>query len=379
MPGYLPLLLCKILPDFPPINITPPTIPQINPMEQARNFTLLDTLCMLFIYAFIGWVVEVIYYGVTEGKFINRGFLNGPLCPVYGFGFYGVIMLLLPLQHNYFILFFGSSIICTTVELIAGVLLYRIFELRWWDYTDYKLNFKGFICVRFALYWGLACSLGINVLHPTVLFILTKCPDWIQIVLLSIFFLVFAVDLVATVISLIGFKKNVSAILTVSSKIHVVSDLIGSGIYEGVETVAEVATPVGDTYEEWRKMVNEHNKEEQELAKKNRAEERALLAELVKTEKETFSRGVEVVKKKTISAGKKTAKVSKKAIHGTRRMARYYFRILGRFAESSRYKYLTVYMKLKDLIDTDDEDLEKKISVAASNNEEKNNENNGSV
>ena len=59
MPGYLPLLLCEILPDFPPINITPPDIPPINPMEQARNFTLLDTLCMLFIYAFIGWVVEV--------------------------------------------------------------------------------------------------------------------------------------------------------------------------------------------------------------------------------------------------------------------------------------------------------------------------------
>ena len=85
-------------------------------------YPFLDAYGMFFIYAFIGWVVEVIYYGLDEGKFINRGFLNGPLCPVYGIGFYGVILLLEQLSGNFFLLFFGSMIICTTVEFLAGAL-----------------------------------------------------------------------------------------------------------------------------------------------------------------------------------------------------------------------------------------------------------------
>ena len=100
-------------------------------------FPLDVSLMMFFIYGFIGWVVEVIYYGVTEGKFINRGFLNGALCPVYGIGFYCVIWFFRPFADSFPMLFFGSAIVCTTVEFIAGVILYVIFHLRWWDYSDY--------------------------------------------------------------------------------------------------------------------------------------------------------------------------------------------------------------------------------------------------
>ena len=89
-------------------------------------FPLDVSLMMFFIYGFIGWVVEVIYYGITEGKFINRGFLNGALCPVYGIGFYCVIWFFRPIMDSFPMLFFGSAIVCTTVELIAGAILYAI-------------------------------------------------------------------------------------------------------------------------------------------------------------------------------------------------------------------------------------------------------------
>ena len=124
-------------------------------------YPFIESYLMFFIYSFIGWVVEVIYYGITEEKFINRGFLAGPLCPVYGLGFYAAVWIFEPLKDNFFIIFFGMAAACTVVELIAGVILYHVFHMRWWDYSDYKLNFRGYICLRFYLYWGIAASLGI--------------------------------------------------------------------------------------------------------------------------------------------------------------------------------------------------------------------------
>ncbi|MCI1264697.1 MAG: putative ABC transporter permease, partial [Saccharofermentans sp.] len=86
-------------------------------------YPFLDSYMMFFIYSFIGWVVEVIYYGVVEGRFINRGFLNGPMCPLYGLGFYAAIWFFEPFTGNFFVVFFGTALAATTVELIAGVIL----------------------------------------------------------------------------------------------------------------------------------------------------------------------------------------------------------------------------------------------------------------
>ena len=243
-------------------------------------YPFIDSYCMFFIYAFIGWVVEVIYYGIDEGKFINRGFLNGPLCPVYGIGFYGVILLLERLSHSFFLLFFGSMIICTFVEFWAGFILYKIFKLRWWDYRNEKLNFMGFICPKFSLYWGIACSLGIYVLHPTVLWILRNLHDTAQIIILVIFSILLICDIIATVCAIIGFKKRLGILTGISGEMRVISDKIGGSIYGGVDTVRTKSQPTIETYNEWHKMYSKHRTEEKELARRHRAEERALFGKL---------------------------------------------------------------------------------------------------
>ena len=137
-----------------------------------------DSISMFFIYGFMGWVIEVVYNGISDGKFINRGFLNGPICPMYGIGFYGVIIILTPFLNNFTMLFFGSMAITTLVELIAGIVLYKVFQLRWWDYSQFKFNLKGFICLRFSIYWGIACTLGLRVIQPAVL--REWCVDWMR-------------------------------------------------------------------------------------------------------------------------------------------------------------------------------------------------------
>lgn len=240
---------------------------------------------MFFIYSFVGWVVEVVYYGITEGKFINRGFLAGPLCPVYGLGFYAAIWIFEPLRNNFFIIFFGMATACTIVELIAGVILYHTFHMRWWDYSDYKLNFRGYICLRFYIYWGIAASLGIYVLHPTVKWIINHINDTVKVGIVVFFVVILIADIVTTIITIVGFKKKFEAMEKVVTGTKAVSDLIGSQIYGAVDTIVTVSEPTRNHYEQYRKLLAENRKQERELAAQHRAEEKAFANQFTEAEK----------------------------------------------------------------------------------------------
>ena len=244
-------------------------------------YPFVDSYCMFFIYAITGWVLEVVYYGYDEGRFINRGFLNGPLCPVYGIGFYGVVLLLQPLAYNFFLLFFGSAFICTFVEFWAGFILYQIFEMRWWDYRNEKYNFMGFICPKFSFYWGIACSFGIYVLHPTVLWVLHHTYDNAKIVILSILTVVLVCDIIATVTAIFGVKKRLGFLTGIPREMKVFSDKVGGTIYGGVEAVMTKSEPTRQNYSAWRELRMMNRKEEKELIRRHRAEEKALFGSMM--------------------------------------------------------------------------------------------------
>ena len=237
-------------------------------------YPLIDSLMMFFIYSFIGWIVEVVYYGITEGHFVNRGFLAGPLCPVYGLGFYAALWALQSFKENVAIVFFGSAIACTIVELIAGLILYYSFHLRWWDYTEYKLNFKGFICLLFKIYWCISGTLCVYALHTEVLKIIVIMNTPVKISILSFLSVILIIDIIASVANTIGFAHKLQAFAKISATVKMTSDFIGGNIYDTVDTVMEVESPIKESYDSYRKLVAEHKAEENELAKKHRAEER---------------------------------------------------------------------------------------------------------
>ena len=125
-----------------------------------------DVLWIFFIYAFLGWCMEVIYATTDTGKFINRGFLIGPACPIYGIGMVIVVSVLSSIQDNIFILFIGAMILTSILEFITGVILERIFNDKWWDYSDLPFNIKGYICLKFSLLWGLGCVFIMKLIYP---------------------------------------------------------------------------------------------------------------------------------------------------------------------------------------------------------------------
>ena len=105
-------------------------------------------ILLFFIYSFMGWILEEIYAFYIHKKFINRGFLMGPLCPLYGVGCLALTFILHKFSNNILLLFVLSMIICSAIEYLIGYLLEKIFSLRWWDYSDEKYNLDGRICLK---------------------------------------------------------------------------------------------------------------------------------------------------------------------------------------------------------------------------------------
>ena len=105
-------------------------------------YSFFELLGMFFIYSFLGWCTEVAFAAVRHGKFVNRGFLNGPVCPIYGFGVLMVVLLLQQLQDNLLILFIGSVIVTSAIEFLTGWILETVFHAKWWDYSQNKFNLK---------------------------------------------------------------------------------------------------------------------------------------------------------------------------------------------------------------------------------------------
>ncbi len=201
--------------------------------------SLYEAIWIFLIYAFLGWVCEVAFAAFRSHSFVNRGFLNGPLCPVYGFGVLAVIVILYPLRHNFFLLFFGSFVLVSVIEFFTGFLLEKLFHNKWWDYSERKFNIRGYICPLFSLLWGLGCTLVLKVFHPIVyrgIRLLPQLPGAIALIILC---LVSAVDLAITVANILRFNERLQLLDEIAGKIKVISDEIGENIYEGVAVAVE--------------------------------------------------------------------------------------------------------------------------------------------
>lgn len=193
---------------------------------------LYQYLWIFFIYAFIGWCAEVIFHAVSSGKFINRGFLNGPVCPIYGFGVLFVVLCLEPVKENLLLLFFGSVLLTSALEFMTGFVLERIFSDKWWDYSKEPLNFHGYICLRFSLLWGLACVLVVNAVYPLTQRFVALIPRIAGHVLLAAFLVLILADAGITLAETLKLKKRLVVFENIESGIRRVSDSIGGALAE---------------------------------------------------------------------------------------------------------------------------------------------------
>ncbi len=189
-----------------------------------NELSLYQIFAYFLIYSCLGWCVEVVYAAVTTGELVNRGFLNGPVCPIYGFGMLIVLFALTPLQHSVLLLYIGGVILPSTLELVGGWILYKVYHARWWDYSDYPFNIGGYICLEFCLLWGVGTLVMMKAIHPAISSIFAMIPPTVGLILMILLYLVYAADLVVTLVTAKGLIQDLETLEKVGDSIHAISD-----------------------------------------------------------------------------------------------------------------------------------------------------------
>ena len=204
------------------------------------------TVYWFFLYGCIGWCVEVVYAAVKEHKLVNRGFLCGPICPIYGFGMVGLVysVQLIPLPDSGSMsavsIFFIGMVLTTAIELVGGWVLYKLYHTRWWDYSKMKYNLGGYICPQFSLLWGLGSVLMIKVVHPLLARGSNPMPFRVMLILDIVLLIIFVVDVIVSTAAAIGLNKYLSEIDELRARLRVTSDKLTTVLGTGAMTADTV-------------------------------------------------------------------------------------------------------------------------------------------
>ena len=182
------------------------------------------------VYAVLGWCLEVCFCTINTGQFVNRGFLNGPVCPIYGFGMVLVIVALTGFSGNLPALFLGGMVLTSAIELVGGWALKKLFHTSWWDYSDQPFNIGGYICLKFSLAWGLCVVVVMRVVQPLVTgfisLIVTPLGGVLGYVLAALVLLAFLCDLAVTVKAITKMNRDLGAIDDVARLLRESSDAV---------------------------------------------------------------------------------------------------------------------------------------------------------
>ena len=220
-------------------------------MSMIYDYTL-----YFFIYAFLGWICESIYCSFLQKKLINRGFLNGPLCPVYGVGAVIVVISLWAYRDNMIAVFVLGMILTSVVEYITATVLEKLFHAKWWDYSNYKFNIHGKVSLLNSTMFGVLSVVVIKFVHPSILSVVDKINDTV----LGLFVIL------ATCLTILDFVITVQALNSLTAKLDVFSNIVDDmkrihakiKLYEEEDFVRRFKLNRDDMIEKFKEFKLEH-------------------------------------------------------------------------------------------------------------------------
>ncbi|MHB1484775.1 MAG: putative ABC transporter permease [Saccharofermentanales bacterium] len=171
--------------------------------KKILSMTLYELLWFFMIYAFIGWLMEEIVILVVYGVVVKRGFLYGPIGPIYGIGMLIVILSLTPIKKRIVPLFAGAVLLTSAFEYISGFLLDVIFNQKWWNYVESPFNLHGYISLGSSLAWGVVCVFIVRIIHPHIQEMVDSIDIRTGYRVLTAMYLIYLVDNIATFTRLI--------------------------------------------------------------------------------------------------------------------------------------------------------------------------------
>lgn len=177
---------------------------------------MLNTIKIYFllflIYSFFGWFMEVCLKLIERKKFVNRGFLLGPYCPIYGYGAILITILLKSFKSNVVILFFMSILVCGMLEYLTSLVMEKIFRLRWWDYSKKKININGRICLNTIIPFGILGTAIMYITNPFLLDKLYMLPDNMLNVIFYILLIIYGIDNIISLTTIFKIRNTTTKI-----------------------------------------------------------------------------------------------------------------------------------------------------------------------
>ncbi len=214
------------------------------------TLTLYEVFAYFFVYSFLGWVTEVAFHAITQGKFVNRGFLNGPVCPIYGTGMVVVLLILGEYISRSWAVFLVGVALPTLIELVTGWVLERFFHNKWWDYSSRRFNFKGYICLEFSILWGVAVLCAVEIVHPAVAWLTGLFNEFWGTLAVCLCLAALIADVVVTVLQVLKLNRILGEIDRAAKRMRVGSELIGKGVADATLYVEGKAKDARERFDE---------------------------------------------------------------------------------------------------------------------------------
>lgn len=264
------------------------------------------SILYFFVYGFLGWCTEVIFAAFKQHRFVNRGFLNGPICPIYGVGVTLVIACLEAFQSNLLLLYISSVILVTVLEGVTGWAMDKLFHNKWWDYSKLPFNIGGYVCLLFSLIWGVACVFIVYFVHPLIHQVLSLIPHTAGIALISILGIALLSDMIVTTSAIVKFNQYLDLLKHITDELHAISNQIGAELYQNVMHVLDMQESSRqklddvklEVSEEIRMQIVELKTRAQNLGEKVPKPARRLLKAFPKLESRNYKAQLELFRQK---------------------------------------------------------------------------------
>ena len=234
-------------------------------------------LLMYFLYSALGWTVESTYRSLgetyrarkttKEKKIINSGFLNGPLCPIYGAGAMVFEILLAPFKKHWWAVMLLGMVFADIVEYVTSVLMEKLFHARWWDYSEEFMNLNGRICLKHTIYWAVFSLVYVYMVAPIYDYLISFVPQNIRNIALAVIFVIFIIDLYFTVMAALNLQKIVKKLEGLRTNVLLAGEYVraAAGTIKGstlakYDEFADTVAATPERFEEWRADVSKQFK-----------------------------------------------------------------------------------------------------------------------
>lgn len=252
----------------------------------AYHYTFIQWLLFFFIYCFLGWVWESCYVSIKKREWINRGFLHGPMLPIYGSGAIIVLLCTIGVRDQVILIFIFGMTGATILEYVTGACMERLFRVRYWDYSHMPLNLKGYICLPVSLGWGVFSVLLVRVIHVPIENLVLQIPERIAEVVSVVCSSAFAVDFTLSFSEAMDLRDMLIRLSDSNEKIQRLQKRL-----EVVSAFAEDGLMQYQMKREERKMSRKEFLER--MIERQRENRRMMLVELIDRVNESIDAGLE--------------------------------------------------------------------------------------